>query len=260
MRILGIIPARMAATRFPNKPMAEILGIPMIGHCYLRSNLCKLFDDLYVATCDETIVNYIHSIGGKAIMTSEKHERASERTAEALLNIEILQNFKQYDIVVMIQGDEPLVEPGMLEEVIKPLMQGDKEVSNLMSVLRTEEDINNPNNVKTVVDIFGDAIYMSREPIPSKAKYSKTIEVYRQLGLIAFTRISLLKFVSLPPSNLEIIESVDMNRFIENRVSVHMELTSYEADSVDIPDDLIRLEEKMKKNDLFINGYFTNEN
>lgn len=260
MRILGIIPARMAATRFPNKPMAEILGMPMIGHCYLRSKLCPLFDDLYVATCDEPIISYIHSIGGKAIMTSEKHERASERTAEALLNIEILQNNKQFDIIVMIQGDEPLVEPGMLEEVIRPMLQGNIEVSNLMSVLRTEEDIKNPNNVKTVVDVFGDAIYMSREPVPSRAKYSKKFKVYRQLGLIAFTRNSLRKFVSLPPSNLEIIESVDMNRFIENKIPIHMELTSYEVDSVDIPEDLIRVEEKMKKNQLFIKGYLSYEN
>ena len=260
MKILGIIPARMAATRFPNKPMAEILGIPMIGHCYLRSKLCSLFDDLYVATCDKSIVNYIDSIGGKAIMTSEKHERASERTAEALLKIEELQNNKLFDIVVMIQGDEPLVEPGMLEEVIKPLLKGDKEVSNLMSLLRTKEDINNPNNVKTLVDIFGDAIYMSREPIPSTSKYSKEIEVYRQLGLIAFSRSSLLKFVSLLPTKLEIIESIDMNRFIENRVPIHMVLTSYEVDSVDVPEDLIRVEEKMKKNELYLNGYLTNEN
>ena len=111
-----------------------------------------------------------------------------------------------------------------------------------------------------MVDIFGDAIYMSREPIPSTSKYSKEIEVYRQLGLIAFSRSSLLKFVSLLPTKLEIIESIDMNRFIENRVPIHMVLTSYEVDSVDVPEDLIRVEEKMKKNELYLNGYLTNEN
>lgn len=259
MKILGVIPARMAASRFPGKPMATILGIPMIGHCYLRSKYCSLIDELYVATCDEVIREYIESIGGKAVMTSDVHERASERSAEALLNVEKLLSVN-FDIVVMLQGDEPLVDPEMLNQVIQPLLHGDKKVSNLMSIMRTAEERNDPNNVKVVVDVFGDALYMSREHIPSNKKYSGPIDVYRQLGLIAFTREALLAFISLKTSTLEKIESVDMNRFLENRVPIHMVLTELEADAVDTPEDLARVEEKMRKDQFFISTYGSNEN
>lgn len=242
----------MAATRFPNKPMAMIGGMPMIGHCYLRSRMCDLFDELCVATCDQVIVDYIEGIGGKAIMTSDKHERASERAAEALLNIEKeLSEEVSYDIIVMIQGDEPLVDPGMIREVIEPLLAGDKMVSNLMAYLPTEHERQNPNNVKVAYSISGKALYMSREPIPSNKKFKGDIRSCRQLGLIAFTREALLNFISLPATPLEIIESVDMNRFIEYGIAIHMRETMFEADSVDTQEDLLRVSEKMKSDKLF---------
>ena len=206
MKIIGIIPARMAASRFPNKPMAEILGIPMIGHCYIRSKMCDLMDEVYVATCDEIIVDYVNSIGGKAVLTSHIHERASERTAEALLNIEKILTESHFDIVVLIQGDEPLIHPEMIREVIEPLLSGEKQVSNLMMKLNSEDEVNNPNNVKVVTSLQGNALYMSREAIPSDKKFKGSIDVYRQLGLIAFTRDALLRFVSLEMTKLEIIE------------------------------------------------------
>ena len=251
MKIIGIIPARLAATRFPNKPMALIAGIPMIGHCYLRSKLCKLMDDVYVASCDQQIIDYIESIGGKAVMTMDIHERATERTAEALLNIEAMLKDVTFDIIVMIQGDEPLVDPAMLAEAAEPLLQGDKMVSNLMSLLPSKEEVDNPNIVKVVTDLKSNALYMSREPIPSRQKYSGAILAFRQLGLIAFTREALLKFVALKPTRLEIIESVDINRLLENSIQVHMELTNYQVDAVDTPEDLLRVEVKMKNDNLF---------
>jgi 3-deoxy-manno-octulosonate cytidylyltransferase (CMP-KDO synthetase) len=251
MKVLGVIPARMAASRFPNKPMAKIMGIPMIAHCSIRSSLCSILDDVYVATCDEVIADYIESIGGKAIMTSNKHERASERTAEALLNIEAKVGDLKYDIVVMIQGDEPLIDPGMIDEVVKPLVSGDRMVSNLRAILMDSIQIENPNNVKVVTDLNGNALYMSRESIPSSKKYSDQFPTYRQLGLIAFTRDAILKFVSLETTQLEIIESVDMNRFLEHGIPVHMVTTKYEADAVDTPEDLNRVEFKMKGDQLF---------
>lgn len=254
MKVLGVIPARMAASRFPGKPLAHIAGIPMIGHCYFRSRACRLIDELYVATCDTAIMDYMESIGGKAVMTSDVHERASERTAEALLNIEKITG-GNYDIVLMIQGDEPLVEPDMLAETIEPLLQGGKTVSNLMTLMKTEEERDDPNNVKVVVDRAGRALYMSRENIPSKKKYTGKIDVYRQLGLIAFTREALLQFVALETTTLEKIESVDMNRFLENGIPVYMRLTDFEADAVDTPADLARVEEKMKTNTFFRTTY-----
>lgn len=250
MKILGVIPARMAATRFPNKPMANILGMPMIGHCYFRSKLCKLFNEVYVATCDQVVKEYIESVGGKAVMTSDLHERASERSAEALLNIEN-ELGRTFDVVVMIQGDEPLLDPDMIREVIEPLLDGTKSVSNLMVPLTTYEECINPNNVKVVTDINMNAMYMSREPIPSKKKFKGEIKSYRQLGLIAFSREALLQFVNLDTTPLEIIESVDMNRFIENGIPIQMRVSKYEADSVDTVEDLIRVSEKMGKDNLY---------
>jgi 3-deoxy-manno-octulosonate cytidylyltransferase (CMP-KDO synthetase) len=138
MKIIGIIPARMAATRFPNKPMANIDGMPMIGHCYFRSKMCNSLDEVYVATCDDEIYEYIINVGGNAIMTSDVHERATERTAEALVNIEKISNIT-YDIVVMIQGDEPLIDPNMINESIKPILNDDHVVSNLMTPLNNIE-------------------------------------------------------------------------------------------------------------------------
>lgn len=250
MKVLGIIPARMAASRFPNKPMALIEGMPMIGHCFIRSRLSEVLDDLYVATCDEVIFDYISQIGGKSVMTSIAHERATERSAEALITIEKETNQK-FDIVVMIQGDEPLVFPEMINESVKPLLSGNIQVSNLMSKLKDLDEARNPNFVKVVTNNQGEALYLSREAIPSPSKYNNTIDYFRQLGLIAFTREAILEFINLPPTRLEIIESVDMNRFLENQVSIQMSITEFEADSVDTIEDLAVVIAKMKKDSLF---------
>jgi 3-deoxy-manno-octulosonate cytidylyltransferase (CMP-KDO synthetase) len=251
MKILGVIPARMAATRFPNKPMVEILGIPMVEHCYIRSKMCELLDETIVATCDVAIFDYINSIGGKAIMTSDKHERATERTAEALLELEKVNPDDKYDLIIMIQGDEPLIEPEMIKQVSIPLQENKCQVSNLMVSLKKYDEINNPNNVKVVNNLEGNALYMSREPIPSSQKFHANINYYRQLGLIGFTRYALLRFIELAPSKLEIIESVDMNRFLENGISIHMVETTFEVDAIDIPEDLARVELKMKNDKVF---------
>ena len=251
MKILGVVPARMAASRFPDKPMKQILGMPMVEHCYLRSAMCHLLDETVVATCDTSILNYINDRGGKAVMTSDTHERATERTAEALLVLEAQNPNNRYDIIVMIQGDEPLIDPEMISQVINPLLEGKSQVSNLMVSLISDEEVENPNNVKVVMGVNGNALYMSREPIPSKEKYKGKINYFRQLGLIAFTREALLRFIDLQPTELEKIESVDMNRFLENGVSIHMIETKFEVDAVDTPEDLVRVEEKMKRDELF---------
>lgn len=253
MKVLGVIPARMASTRLPNKPMELIEGMPMIGHCYFRSKMSSLLDDVYVATCDQIIYDYIFSIGGKVIMTSNVHERATERSAEALINIESQTNQK-FDIIVMIQGDEPLIDPEMINEAVKPLLSGDNQVSNLMSPLNSIEEARNKNFVKVVTSLKGNALFMSRELLPSPSKYTKPISYYRQLGLIAFTRNAILKFISLHTTNLEIIESIDMNRFLEHQFPIKMTITNYPADSVDTVEDLNNVIIKMK-NDKLYNKY-----
>ncbi|MBZ0220849.1 MAG: 3-deoxy-manno-octulosonate cytidylyltransferase [Candidatus Methylomirabilis sp.] len=242
--VIGIIPARMASTRFSGKPLRPILGMPMIGHVYLRSRLSPALDDVYVATCDAAIRDYIQSIGGKAIMTLDTHERASDRTAEAMLKAEDLTGARA-DIVVMIQGDEPMVRPEMVGRAVKPLLD-DPEVNivNLMAEI-SESEAGDPNEIKVVVDKRGDAVYFSREPIPSGSKYKSGLKRFKQVCVIPFRRQSLLHFNRLGQTPLEIIESVDMLRLIENGLKVRMVPTEAATWSVDTLQDLKKVEHAM---------------
>ena len=250
MKVLCIIPARMGSKRFPGKPMKKICDIPMIGHCFMRSKMSSLVDDVYVASCDDIILNYIKSINGKSIITSSKHERASERVYEALINLEKINKVK-YDIVIMVQGDEPLVQPSMIDKCIDELKDKHTQVSNLMVKLKTNEEVLDINNVKVVFDKNLNALYMSREPIPSNKLFNNKIDYFRQLGLIAFKSQALRDFYNFKQSDYEIYESVDMNRLIENGFNIKMIETNLEVDAVDTVDDLNRVNFKMKNDKLF---------
>lgn len=254
MSIIGIIPARMASSRFPGKPLAKICGIPMIGHIYFRSKMCKTLDEVYVATCDKEIMDYIESIGGKAVMTADTHERASDRTAEAMLKIE-KEIGKKINIIVMIQGDEPLVYPEMTQESIKPILEDETiQVVNLMAPLKSKVEHRDPNEVKVVVDKNNFALYFSREPIPSWKKGAKEVPMYKQVCIIPFRRDFLIKFNELVSTPLEIVESIDMLRILEHGYKVKMVLTEFETYSVDTPEDLRRIENLMM-NDKLISYY-----
>lgn len=249
--IVGLIPARMASTRFPGKPMAKIAEIPMIGHVYLRCAMSGLLDDLYVATCDKEIYDYIESIGGKAIMTKDTHERASDRCAEALQKIEAATG-KKADIVVMIQGDEPMIMPQMIDEAIQPLLEENEYVvSNLMTEIKTREEQNNPNRVKVVVDRDNCAMYYSREPIPSWKKGAKSVPMLNQTGIILFRRDFLFKYMEMDQTPLEIIESVDMLRVLENGYKIKMVLTEDNTVGVDTPEDLEMATAAMYKDKIY---------
>jgi 3-deoxy-manno-octulosonate cytidylyltransferase (CMP-KDO synthetase) len=250
MKIVGIIPARMESSRFPGKPLAKILGIPMIGHVYHRCKMAQILDDVYVATCNPEIFSYIESIGGKAIMTSNAHERASDRAAEALSKIEVNKKYK-LDIIVMLQGDEPMVHPDMIEAAIRPLIK-DKNipVSNLMSKIKNKMEWEDPNEVKLVKDLEDNALYFSREPIPSNKKYNEKFSIYKQVCIIPFRREALIKYTKLDPTPLEEIESVDMNRFLEHGFKVKLVESNYETLAVDTVEDLKKVEKRMKKDSL----------
>jgi len=238
MKIIGIIPARMASSRFPGKPLAEIRGIPMIGHVYFRSKMSDLLDEVYIATCDQEVMEYARSIGAPAIMTSASHERASDRAAEAMQIIEADLKEKM-DIVVMIQGDEPMIYPEMIDDAVRPLQQDPAIlVSNLMACLNTKNEHEDPNEVKVVVDQEGFALYFSREAIPSRKKGVEDVPMLKQVCIIPFRRDFLLKFNNLKPTPLEIIESVDMLRVLEHGYKVKMVMSDHRTYSVDTPDDL----------------------
>ena len=245
MRILAIIPARMASSRFPGKPMALIHGMPMIGHCYCRVQRCEELSDTYVATCDREIFDYIESIGGKAIMTADTHERASDRAAEAMLKIEE-QTGERTDILVMVQGDEPMDTPQMISEALAPMLTDEQiDVVNLVSPISSTDEFEDPNTVKVVIDSSGNALYFSREPIPSRKKWSEEVPMQKQVCVIPFRRDYLLKFNSTPETPLEKIESVDMLRVLESGAKVRMIPTSYPSIGVDTPQHLERVAELM---------------
>jgi 3-deoxy-manno-octulosonate cytidylyltransferase (CMP-KDO synthetase) len=246
MKSIAIIPARMGSSRFPGKPMAKIHGIPMIGHCYQRTKMCQALTDTYVATCDQEIFEYIESVGGKAVMTSTSHERASDRAAEAMLKIEE-QMGCQVDIVVMVQGDEPMVTPQMIDESLRPFKEDETvNVVNLMSDLETVEEFEDPNEVKVVVNKQRDAIYFSREPIPSRKKGAKDVSMLKQVCIIPFRRNYLLAFNDMEETDLERIESVDMMRVVENGGKVRMVMTEGISYSVDTEEDLQNVVKKME--------------
>ena len=252
--IIAIIPARMGSTRFPGKPMAEIHGVPMVGHVYFRTQMCSLLRETYVATCDQEIYDYINSVGGKAIMTSDSHERCSDRTAEAMLKVESATG-RKVDIVVMVQGDEPMVTPEMIKASINPMLVDPSiHVVNLMARLKAVEEFEDPNEVKVVVDLNNRALYFSREPIPSRRKGVMNVPMLKQVCVIPFRRDYLLKFNSLPETQLERIESVDMMRVIEHGERVHMVMTDVETLSVDTPEDHERVVDLMQV-DALINEY-----
>lgn len=237
MNVVGIIPARMAATRFPGKPMALLHGMPMVGHCYYRTRFADGINKTYVATCDNEIVNYIHGIGGSAIMTSTSHTRATTRTAEAMEIIESETN-KEIDVVIMVQGDEPLILPETITETLKHFTDPNVEIVNIMSRLQTNEQFVDKNNVKVVVKNNNDALYFSRETIPSPWQKKENNPMFMQTGIIAFRRNVLLHFNSLEETTLEKIESVDMNRVLESGGSIRMVLTNAITIGVDTPQEL----------------------
>ena len=254
MNIIGIIPARMASSRFPGKPLARICGITMIEHVYKRSLMSKSLDDVYVATCDPEIKNSVEAFGGKVVMTSDSHERASDRVAEAIQNLEN-ESGNMLDIIVMIQGDEAMVFPEMIDEAIKPFrIDRNIVVTNLMSPLKTREEHEDANEVKVVVDKDNYAMYFSREPIPSRKKGAREVPMQKQVCIIPFRKDFLIEFNKLPQTPLEIIESIDMLRALENGYRVKMVATKYETYSIDTIEDLKKVEGLMI-NDPLIKAY-----
>ena len=246
MKILALIPARMGSSRFPGKPLAKINGTPMIGHVYKKVSSLSSLTLTSVATCDQEIYDYVESIGGKAIMTSNSHERASDRCAEALLKIENENNII-FDIVVMIQGDEPMVESEMVYEAIKPMQDDDSiEVVNLVADISSQEEFHDRNCIKVVCDINGNALYFSREPIPTESKDEK-ISMKKQVCIIPFRRDFLIEYINLNPTPLEVAESVDMMRVLEHGRKVRMVPTKYQTYAVDTLEDLIKVQKLMLK-------------
>jgi len=247
MSIVAIIPARMASSRFPGKPLKSILGLSMIEHVRRRALLCGVLDDVLVATCDREIAEEVTHFGGKVVMTSNQHESCVDRVAEAAKGINA-------EIIINLQGDMPLLHPDILERLVAPFKQDNElKFTDMMGPIEDAEEINNSNVVKVVVGLSGNSLYYSREPIPSLKKVSSALSVprYKQLGINAFRRESLMIFSDLPRTPLEKIESVDMLRLLENGFIVRMVSSPYQVVGVDTPEDLKRAEERMRNDSIF---------
>ena len=243
MKSVVIIPARMAATRFPGKPLAKIAEVSMIAHCYFRAKMAKFVNEVYVATCDQEIADEIYHLNGKVIMTSSEHERASDRTAEALKKFETNEN-KKIDVVVMLQGDEPLINPHCLDLLIQHHEKYPEiSVSNLIQNISDEDDFHHVNTVKVLTNLRGEILIFSREAIPSpRLKGLSGYKPKKQLGVISFKRDALIDFYQLEPTPLEKIESIDMLRFLEHGKSVMEVLTDSIMQGVDTIEDAKKVE------------------
>lgn len=212
-KVAVVIPARMASSRFPGKPLVKILDLPMIEHVRRRACLSSEVDDVFVATCDDEIFKAVTSNGGRAIMTANTHERCTDRVEEASKELE-------HDIIVIIGGDEPLFEPEVLDILLES-MQADKNsyCANLLSEISDEEDLADMDIVKAVLDQKDFIMYFSRSPIPY-FRVQTNNPMYRQTGISAFTKLFLNKYSNLPPTPLEITESVDFLRILEHGYAI----------------------------------------
>ena len=244
MNIIAVIPARMASSRFPGKPLAPLHGVPMLGHVYLRTRRNARLSGVYIATCDEEIRSYARSIGAECVMTSSAHTRASDRTAEAVESIE-RTSARPIDAVVMVQGDEPMIVPSMIDEAIDPLI-GDPAlpVVNLMAPI-DPADAADPNEVKVAVDRRSNALYFSRFPLPWQQGPSAPPPMFKQVCVVPFRRDFLAAFATLEPTPLEQAESIDMLRALEHGYVVRMTRTVHATCSVDTPADLAEVSRLM---------------
>jgi 3-deoxy-manno-octulosonate cytidylyltransferase (CMP-KDO synthetase) len=232
----------MAASRFPGKPLALIAGRPLLEHCYLRAKLFECWDELFITTCDEEIRAWAEDKGYPVIMTADTHTRALDRIAEAA---EICgQNVAEEDIVVCVQGDEPLLGPDMIEAIIEPFDAGPDVEGTLLSVpITDEETFLNPDMVKLVHDLKGDVMFTSRAPIPYAKEFSPAIGASRVGGIFGFRWHFLKWFTGLPESPLEIAEACDSNRIYDNgRRQRIAQAPARPYLSVDSPEDVGRVE------------------
>jgi 3-deoxy-manno-octulosonate cytidylyltransferase (CMP-KDO synthetase) len=249
MKPVAVIPARMGSSRFPGKPLAPLHGRTMIEHVYKRTALCTALADVVVATCDDEIREAVEAFGGRAVMTSASHERASDRMAEAAGSLD-------GDVFILVQGDEPMTHPDMITESLAPFAAGEQVgCVNLTKRIVDEAEFLDPNTIKVVFGTNGDAMYMSRSPIPSIVnKTFAGISAYKQVCIIPFARDALDRYASLPPTPGEIAESIDMLRFLEHGDPVRMIETRHDTHAVDTESDLA-LVASMMENDPLMKSY-----
>ena len=241
----------MAATRFPGKPLADIHGLPMITHCYLRTKLAQSIDEVVISTCDTEIADVAHKFGATVAMTSPDHMNAVDRTVETT---ELLQSASSIpiDIVVLVQGDEPMLNPDVLNQLVATLVDNpDVDVVNVMVPFSSQGDYLDHNNPKVVVDSASNALYFSREAIPSSWRDWNSSLSHMQTGLFAFRPAALEWFGLTPRTALEEVESIDMLRLLYHGRILRMLPISEPTIGVDTPEELRRARDLIVNDELF---------
>lgn len=245
MKAIIVIPARYDSTRFPGKPIASLKGKPLIQHVYENSKAAAYAHDVIVATDSETIFERVLSFGGKAVMTSSEHTSGTDRVAEVARDMEC-------DIIVNVQGDEPLIRPQMIDDTINILSDGSADIGTLVKKIEEPGEILDPNVVKAVFSEDGFALYFSRSPIPYHRDEWKDLDkfkiqnskfkIYKHIGIYSYRRDVLLRLTDMKPSRLEEIEKLEQLRALENGFRIKVKKTSFETIGVDSPEDLERVE------------------
>jgi len=245
MKFLGVIPARYASTRLEGKPLISIEGQPMIEWVYKRT-LTSSLDKVVVATDDKRIFDAVISFGGEAVMTSPDHTNGTSRIAE------VAAEYEDYDVIINVQGDEPLIEGAMIDALIEPFRENhDLVMATLKHKIDNYEEVENPNNVKVITDNKDFAIYFSRSPIP----YPRTLDMknyYKHVGIYGYKRDFVIEYSKMIPTDLEISESLEQLRVIENGYKIKVLDTPYKVIGVDTSEDLAKVEKIIRDNNIKI--------
>ncbi|MGB2901586.1 MAG: 3-deoxy-manno-octulosonate cytidylyltransferase [Candidatus Acidiferrum sp.] len=242
-RVVVVIPARYGSTRLPGKPLVLLAGKPMIQRVFERAKLSKRVHHVIVATDDERIVKAVQEFGGEAKMTRQDHRTGSERVAEVAAHV-------PGDVFVNVQGDEPLLDPEAVDAAVDSLLEEPQaSISTVATPIKTPADIMDPNVVKTVLDFESNALYFSRAPIPWVRDTASKIHVQhlKHLGLYVFQRDALLEYPTLPQGELEKIEQLEQLRWLENGWKIRVAEVAHDAVSVDVPEDVARVEKLLQK-------------
>jgi len=245
MKFLGIIPARYASTRFPGKPLADINGKPMIQRVYEQT--LSAIKDVWVATDDVRIKEVVESFGGNVIMTSPDHQSGTDRIAEAATKI-IATSSVQYDVIINIQGDEPFIQAEQIDAVKKCFSKDSTQIATLVKRISEESEIFDPNKVKAIISKDKKALYFSRSPIPylrgiEKEAWLEKGTYYKHIGMYAYQLNVLMEVTKLEQSSLELSESLEQLRWLENGYWIQTEITEHESIGIDTPEDLERIKE-----------------
>ena len=237
MKVLGIIPARYESSRFPGKPLIDLKGKTMVRRVYERASECSLISKVVVATDDQRIFDEVKSFGGEVMMTADTHRNGTERCGE------VVNALKEFEVVINIQGDEPLIHPKQLERIISVFDQNEVKIATIARKIDNIEAIRNPNRVKVAMDKNQDALYFSRSPIPHVAQkphedWLVSTSFYKHIGLYAWRRETLNELLKLSPTELEKSESLEQLRWLENGYKIRCIISDLDTPNIDVPEDV----------------------